>query len=316
MAIRIGLLGQNGHQLSAEQLACAAQVYACGVDPDRLPPGAILCDSVEELLASPADMLSICSPKRHAQHADIERALRAGKHVLAEKPAVMQAESLRCLIDLARQSGLLFAEMNPIFCEQPYAHMRGLITRGEIGQVVQVFAQKSYPYAPWRPADEAIDGGLILQNAIHALRMVEHVALRRILRVSALQSTLGSHGTNAGLVASCSLTLALEGGAVGAVTANYWNPPSTGAWGNEELRIFGERGLIQAASLGEDIAVYREEARIDAPAPAPQSFFAQFCTAIEQKKPLPLDAETAFHPTFAALAARESARHGGAWVDC
>lgn len=42
--------------------------------------------------------------------------------------------------------------------------------------MVQVIAEKSYPYHERRPRDEDVDGGLILQCGVHAMRFVEHVA--------------------------------------------------------------------------------------------------------------------------------------------
>jgi predicted dehydrogenase len=76
--------------------------------------------------------------------------------------------------------------------EQPYLSMRSIVKAGAIGEVVQVFAQKSYPYHDKRPQDEDVDGGSIMQVGIHAMRFIEYVACKRIKTIQAIETKLGN----------------------------------------------------------------------------------------------------------------------------
>src|SRR5690606_28762936 len=108
---------------------------------------------------------------------------------------------------------------------------------------------KSYPYGTSRPQDESIDGGLMLQVGIHALRMIEHVAGVRIQSISGLETSLGSPESGEGKMAA-TLQMRLENGGLATVIANYLNPPHLQPRGHETLRIFGRDGFIESVDGG------------------------------------------------------------------
>lgn len=80
-----------------------------------LQAGAIACQSVENLLRSSIDAIYIATlPDSHAEYSIA--ALQAGKHVLCEKPVMMNAGELDRVLDIAGQRDLLFMEaMKPPF---------------------------------------------------------------------------------------------------------------------------------------------------------------------------------------------------------
>jgi predicted dehydrogenase len=124
------------------------------------------------------------------------------------------------------------------------------VRSGRIGRVVQVIAEKSYPFHERRPCDEGVDGGLILQCGVHAMRFVEHVAGARVRSVRALETTAGNPAGDGGLRMAACLMMELEGGGLASITANYLNPKGTGVWGYESLRILGEHGMVESGRGG------------------------------------------------------------------
>lgn len=246
--IGIGLYGGNGHQLDRlpPSHRLAAVVAVCDLAVPAGWPDAHVHPDLDSLLADPAvGMVSLCSPRRAGQAADAIRCLRAGRHVLAEKPCAMREEDLDAVLAEAQRQGLVFHEMAGSSLEAPFPAIARLVRHGAIGEVVQVLAQKSYPMHERRPADEDIDGGLLLQVGVHAARWVEQVAGIRLERV------VGSvQHRRAGLVVACSLSCAGVGGVPVSLVLNYANPRAFGSWGNECLRIFGTGGLIELADGG------------------------------------------------------------------
>ncbi len=260
LPVNVALYGSNGHQIHRElALHPHARLVGLAEFPrENLPP--ILRDnedissyaSLDDLLADPrVDLVSLCSPRRRDQAAHAIRALRAGKHVYAEKPCAMTEADLDEILAVAAETGRHFREMAGTAFEQPYFAVRQIVQEGRIGPVVQVIAEKSYPYHDGRPQDEDIDGGLILQCAIHALRMVEHVAGARVASVQARETGNGNPVAGGGLQMAACLMLELEGGGLASLTANYLNPRATGIWGYESLRILGEAGIIESARGGQ-----------------------------------------------------------------
>lgn len=180
------------------------------------------------MLADPEiDMISLCSPRRADQAREAVACMEAGKHVLAEKPCAMSIKELDMLIETSKRTGKIFHEMAGTAFYEPYATMRDIVAQGVIGEVVQVFAQKSYPYHDGRLQDENIDGGLIEQAGIHAIRFIEHVAGQKIVNVSAAETSLGNPGKG-GLQMAASIAMELENGGVASVIANYLNQKGFG----------------------------------------------------------------------------------------
>ena len=317
LPVNVALYGSNGHQIHRE-LALHPHARFVGraeFPRENLPP--ILRDnekvssyaSLDELLADPrVDLVSLCSPRRRDQAAHAIRALRAGKHVYAEKPCAMTEADLDEILAVATETERHFREMAGTAFEQPYFAMRQIVQEGRIGQVVQVIAEKSYPYHDGRPQDEDIDGGLILQCAIHALRMVEHVAGARVVSMQARETGNGNPVAGGGLQMAACLMLELEGGGLASLTANYLNPRATGIWGYESLRILGEAGIIESARGGQHTRLV-VGATDHGPLPADLpglDYFNAYIEMILGRGSMPLTLEEELRPTRWVIRARQA----------
>lgn len=299
----LGLYGGNGHQLGglSPSHPTAAVVAVAGPSAPPAWPGVRVHPDLNALLADPAvELVSLCSPRRADQAADAIRCLRAGRHVLAEKPCAMREEDLDAILAEAQRQGRVFHEMAGSSLEAPFPAIARLVRSGAIGEVVQVLAQKSYPMHDRRPVDEDVDGGLLLQIGVHALRWVEQVAGVRIDRVvDAVESG------RPGVTAACSLTCAGAGGVPVSVVLNYANPRAFGSWGNEGLRIFGTGGMIELADGGcrtRFVDHQRDHGQIDSGPPGPDWF--DLVVDHVRGGAMPFDLDTELHPLRVLLRAR------------
>lgn len=257
--IRVGLYGLNGHQIHNNLVShpLAQLVAVAAIPREKLAPAQRddasirVHDSFDALIADPGvDFIALCSPRRADQAGHAIRALRASKHVLAEKPCALTESDLDAIVAAARDTGKLFHEMAGSGFGQPYFALREVVRSGVLGEIVQVISEKSYPYYPDRAQDEALDGGLILQNAIHALRFVEHVAGTPVTSIRAVETGLGNPVAGGGLRMAAAMLLTLKNGGVASITANYLNQSGTGVWGNESLKILGSRGFVESTAGG------------------------------------------------------------------
>ena len=149
--VRFGILGAGNiahrfaaslaHEGRARLVAAAcrsaekAQAFLAEVPHDE---GARAYGSYDELLADPSvDAIYLALP--HAYHHEWAiRALRAGKAVLCEKPAMLTAAEMAEVADAARETGVLFMEaMKPRFVPL-YAQVMAALD--EIGSIVRVEA--------------------------------------------------------------------------------------------------------------------------------------------------------------------------------
>lgn len=101
------------------------------------------------MLASDADIVYIASPNAlHAEHA--EKALRAGKHVICEKPFTMTSAQARALFQLAEQKQRFLFEAIVTQHMPNYHAIRDLLPRiGKIKVVQSNFSQYSSRYAQY-----------------------------------------------------------------------------------------------------------------------------------------------------------------------
>ncbi|WP_095590729.1 Gfo/Idh/MocA family protein [Actibacterium ureilyticum] len=100
--------------------------------------------SYDDLLAAPEiDALYIPLPN-HLHVEWTQKALRAGKHVLCEKPIAMQADQIDALIALRDETGLLAAEAYMIVHHPQWQRAKHLIADGAIGNLIHVDGTFSY----------------------------------------------------------------------------------------------------------------------------------------------------------------------------
>lgn len=313
--IRVGLHGINGHQIhnNLVDIPRARLVAVADIPRDKLAPAQAadatlrIHASFDDLVAdSEVDFISLCSPRRADQAALAIRALRAGKHVLAEKPCALAEADLDAIIAAARESGKLFHEMAGSGFGQPYFALREVVRSGVLGEIVQVVSEKSYPYGAWRPQDESLDGGLILQNAIHALRFIEHTAGVPVASVRAAETTLGNPVVGGGLRMASVLLLTLRNGGLASITANYLNQPGTGVWGNESLKILGSRGFVESTSGGKHTRLVvgdKDHGPLDTTKPG-INWLDTFFDEIEGRAKFPVTLDEELSPTRWVLRAK------------
>jgi predicted dehydrogenase len=92
-------------------------------------------ESYEELLADErVDVVHLTTPN-HLHHAQVKRALDAGKHVVCEKPLAMTSEQSAELLELAQRSGLVHCTNFNIRFYPQVQQARALVQSGAVGAV-------------------------------------------------------------------------------------------------------------------------------------------------------------------------------------
>ncbi|WP_416966932.1 Gfo/Idh/MocA family protein [Streptomyces sp. 4F14] len=127
-----------------------------------------------EALLDRADIDAVYLPLPATLHAEwIERALHAGKHVLAEKPLCTDGTTAAALYALARRRGLLLFE-NLMFLHHSQ-HTAVTEALADIGELRGFSSTVTIPPKP--PGDIRtlpVGGGLLLEAGIYPLRAAQH----------------------------------------------------------------------------------------------------------------------------------------------
>ncbi|WP_432136530.1 Gfo/Idh/MocA family protein [Streptomyces sp. bgisy154] len=146
---------------TAKKAALFAEHFECAAE-----------DDAESLLARPdIDAVYVSTPTA-LHHAWAERALRAGKHVLVEKPIGTTAEEARSLCALAAERGLTLRE-NFMFLHHPqHARVQELVDGGRLGRPAAFRAAFCIPPLPDEDIryDARLGGGALLDVGVYPLR--------------------------------------------------------------------------------------------------------------------------------------------------
>jgi phthalate 4,5-cis-dihydrodiol dehydrogenase len=137
-------------------------------------------ESVEALCADAAvEAIYVATPhEHHAAHAIA--ALRAGKHVLVDKPMAVSVAEASAMVDAASESGRRLVVGPSHSFDAPIARTRALIAGGAYGSVRMIHAvyHTDFLYRPRRPAelDTAQGGGVVFSQAAHQVDIVRLLA--------------------------------------------------------------------------------------------------------------------------------------------
>ena len=187
--VRLGLVGYGnmgaGHaaQILAGRIPRLELTAVAESAPARQPnlPGVKVFSEPAALLESGlVDAVLIATP--HPTHAALaEAALKAGRHVLLEKPvAVHKAEAQRLIAAARRRPRLVFAAVFNQRTDPYFRKIRELLLGGEFGAVQRInwtitnwFRPEAYyRSSDWRATWHGEGGGMLLNQCVHNLDLL------------------------------------------------------------------------------------------------------------------------------------------------
>ena len=193
------------------------------------------------------DAVSICTPSGlHPSQA--LAALRAGKHVVVEKPVALAVADAEAVAREGDERGLAVAVISQRRFEPVVRALKRAVDEGRLGRLSLVIAeglyhrpQAYYDSAAWR-GTRTLDGGVLMNQAIHTIDLVRWIG-GPVSSVAGHVATLG-HQMEAEDTASVSLRFA--SGALGSIVATTCVTPEQPV----ELRVYGDAGHVRL--VGED----------------------------------------------------------------
>lgn len=201
-----------------------------------------------ELLANP-DVDIVCITTSSGSHGSIGiAALKAGKHVLVEKPMAMNLDEAQEMIQLAEQAGLQLAVISQRRFEQHYSKAKQMIESGHLGKILLIEAntpyyrtQAYYDSADWR-GTIAEDGGALMNQGIHQIDLL----LWYGGKVSTVYGKIATqtHRMEAEDIGLAIVTFA--NGTLGTIMSSTSIQPGF----SPSVNIYGEKGTIKLAGNG------------------------------------------------------------------
>lgn len=192
-------------------------------------------------------------------------ALRAGFHVLSEKPAALSLAQARDLEQAIESSQRLYGLAHIYLCYPLVWQAREMVREGRLGALRKIHVTYSQGWlgdgaategnkqAAWR-TDPALAGvsGCMADIGTHAFGLAEFISGHT---VNALCAALGTHVEGRRLDDDGDVLLRTAEGATGVLTASQI---STGEENSLEIRIHGELGALEWRQMEPNSLIHRE----------------------------------------------------------
>ncbi len=257
-ATLLAVLDQNEARLSGDLSSIQGNLGGPGLKMDF--SAVRKYRSVDSILRDPdIEAVDICLPTFLHAGTAVE-ALRAGKHVLCEKPMALRGEDADGMITEAERSRriLMVAQVLRFFPE--YRELRRLVNSGRLGPIRSAFLRRRTAVPAWATADymdKQKSGGAVFDLLIHDVDQCQ--------QLFGLPEAVSSTGYED------------MAGGIDTIVAEFHYPDLgqvtvTGGWfhrGNYpfsmEFTVVGDKGVVEYSSAGRPLTVHWSDGRRETP---------------------------------------------------
>ncbi len=198
------------------------------------------------------DFVSIVTPN-HMHYPPALAALKAGFHVMSDKPATLNLDEARKLRDVVNETGLLYGLTHTYLGYPMVKQARAMVKDGELGEIRKILVEcpqgwlskfeESSPdnkQAAWRtdPSRSGISGAFG-DIGTHAHNMAEYISC---LTMTEICADLNIYVPGRALDDDGSILFRMENGASGALTASQICAGEENAL---KIKIYGEKGGLE-----------------------------------------------------------------------
>ena len=263
--------------------------------------------SLQEMLEAEAPDVLIVSTRPDRITQAIEDGIKAGCHIISEKPLALQVDQLNALEKLVRSKCKRVEAMLSMRRWAAFRKAKNLIEQGHIGDVLLLNTRKSYKWGKrpdWFNQREYY-GGTWPWIGIHNLDMAYFLTGRHAVSGFAFHLN-GSHSDYPQCEDSCSGVFLLEGGIQMTASVDLLRHENCPTHGDDWCRVVGSRGTLEVFASEHRLII--NEAGQSSELTFEQGFYPTFKEIIElMHQPIFNFDDTAFQLTRGALNARDSA---------
>ncbi|HTR81890.1 MAG TPA: Gfo/Idh/MocA family oxidoreductase [Bacteroidota bacterium] len=204
-------------------------------------------DNIDALLAAEKhlDVVSVCTPNAfHAEHTI--KALRAGKHVLCEKPMALTAADCKAMIDESTKARKILFIVKQNRFNPPIVALKKAIDEGRLGKIFNVQLNcfwnrndRYYEESDWK-GKKAIDGGTLYTQFSHFIDLL-YWMVGDVTDVTAVTRNF-THPKTVQFEDTGVVLLQFKNGAIGTInyTVNSFKRNMEGS-----ITVFGEKGTVK-----------------------------------------------------------------------
>jgi len=254
------------------------------------------------------DMVGICGT--NGERAEIILACAKRKlHIVAEKPLAITAADLDRVKHVVAESGIRLTMLISMRFEGVYRALHEIVSAGEIGEVAQISAQKSYKLGerPEWMRNRNTFGGTIPYIAIHMVDLMRWTSGRELVEAVSFQGRVGFPHLRE-MENTTATIFRLDNHGTADLHMDYLRPDTAPSWGDDRLRLAGTLGVAEyQAATGVTLVTAKQAPRQIRELPPDGSLFLDFLSSVYLGKPSGLDLRDIYRVNEIVLAARDAA---------
>jgi predicted dehydrogenase len=165
---------------------------------------------------------------------------------IAEKPYATTRRDFDAVVAAVAKNRVHAGMLLPMRFEPPYLAMKQVVDSGEIGEVGQIDAQKSYQVdvrPEWQKHAHTY-GSTILWIGIHMIDLMTFTSGRSFTQVASFQGHVGYPELGDMQNATASI-FRLDNGGTGTLRMDYFRPQVLTGHGDDRLRLAGTKGVVE-----------------------------------------------------------------------
>jgi predicted dehydrogenase len=197
------------------------------------------------------DVVAVCNTDG-ARAAAVAEAAGRRLNVIAEKPLATNQTDFARIRKTVSENGVSLGMLLPMRYQSEYRALQRLRTSGELGDVIQISAQKSYKLGSrpdWFKHRDTY-GSTILWIGPHMIDLMRWTSGRTFVEVASFMGRVGYAGLG-DMETTTTTSFRLDNGGTATLHMDYCQPETAPSHGDDRLRIAGTEGVAEyIASTG------------------------------------------------------------------
>jgi len=253
------------------------------------------------------DLVGICGP--NGERAEIILACAKRKlNIVAEKPLAITGPDLDRIKKAVADSGIRLTMLISMRFEGVYRALHQIVQAGDIGEVAQISAQKSYKLGerPEWMRDRSTFGGTIPYIAVHMVDLMRWTSGRELVETMSFEGRVGFSQLR-DMENTTATIFRLDNGGTADLHMDYLRPDTAPTWGDDRLRLAGTRGVAEyQAATGVTLVTDKHPPRQLTDLPPNGSLFLDFLSSAYLGQTTVLDLQDIYRVNEIVLAARDA----------
>jgi predicted dehydrogenase len=254
------------------------------------------------------DVVAVCNTDG-ARTAAIMEAAGRGMNVIAEKPLATNRTDLSRVRKSVSDNRVSLGMLLPMRYQREYRALQRLRAEGELGEIIQISAQKSYKLGSrpdWFKHRDTY-GSTILWIGPHMIDLMRWTSGRTYVEASSFMGRVGFAGLG-DMETTTTTSLGLDNGGTATLHMDYCQPSMASSHGDDRLRLAGTDGVAEyMAATGVTVVTNNRKLQMVTALPENGSVFRDYIAHTYTGAPATLPVDDIYAVCEATIAAHEAA---------